>query len=404
MIRIKFMNARQLLLITIFLFLNSCQLPANEANLSHKAFQRLGQTIHLMIDRFAEAGAYVSKGNLNVKVGPPVFSKDFRKMQMRITGYQKLPISALKHRAIRFFFAETPLPPRKECVGFLKVFPPANHETLAATSIINLPYRLDLEVNLQQCVFIAAKAGINFALNETKLLEDQKLLLPLQKINNAEFRKLLEKFFPAMCRFTLNKGIDKTLDTALSIGSGKPQSLLLSVGLDDFFSFAALAAIHGGKHVAAQQLKNLAAGSAGVALSAMVVPIPVVGEMAIGAFLVSLAIKNAPGVIDWSIQEFQRGIFRDRLGKATMYLMGKYPPGRFQVEWLQKQVGKEAEKDEFATLHKILFFLRLQPTSVRSPWKKVLASFAKPVAAKVSVGDSFKAERYLSVIRFLETN
>jgi len=55
-----------------------------------------------------------------------------------------------------------------------------------------------------------------------------------------------------------------------------------------------------------------------------VLPVPIIGEVALGAILVSLAVKNAPGLLAWGVKEFQKGIFRDRLGKATMHLMGKY--------------------------------------------------------------------------------
>ncbi|MEW6710402.1 MAG: hypothetical protein AB1403_11320 [Candidatus Riflebacteria bacterium] len=391
-------------LLLVLVLACTVQLPAQQTRISDAGFKRLGQIIHLFFDRFGEAATYVGKGNFSAKVGSPVFSRDCRKMQIRITGAQKMSIEAARHRIIRFFHAETPLPPRSEYVGFFRVFPPANLDKIEAGGKINLPYRLDLEVNLQQCVLIAAKSGINFALDQSKILESDKLLVPLQKIKNDEFRGQLEKLFPGMCRFLLNKGLDKVLNTALSSGQNKPQALIMSVGMDDFLAFVAYASVQAGKVVVEQQVKNLAAGAAGAAISAIVIPVPVVGEVALGAILVSLAVKNAPNLLSWGIAEFQKGMFRDRLGKATMYLMGKYPPGRSQVDWLIRQIKGEAARDDFTTLHKTLFFLRLQPVSVRRPWKKVLSSFAEPVQAQLEAGSSFKAERYLAIIRFLQSN
>lgn len=266
-----------------------------------------------------------------------------------------------------------------------------------------MPFRLDLEVNLQQCVIIAAKSGISFAIEESKLLESDRLLFPLKKIPNEQFRVFLEKLFPGLCRFIADGAVDKALKVALSSGKDKPQAAMMFLGADDFLSFASFAAIQGGKFVVARQLQNLAAGAAGAAISSIVLPVPVIGELALGAMLVSLAVKNTPDLLSWSIKEFQKGLFRDRLGKATMYLMGQYPPGRAQILWFEKQINAEAGNDDFTTLHKTLFFLRLQPPSVRRPWKKVLGNFAIPVARQVETGKSFKAERYLSIIRYLES-
>jgi len=123
--------------------------------------------------------------------------------------------------------------------------------------------------------------------------------------------------------------------------------------------------------------------------------------VAIGAVLVNLAITNAPGLINWSVEEFKKGVFRDRLGKATMNLMGKYPPGNSQVRWFEDQVKTEAAKDDYSTLHRILFFLRLQPLNVRKPWKPALKYYVAPVARQAEKNASFKAERYLSIINYL---
>ncbi|EKD83214.1 MAG: hypothetical protein ACD_39C00814G0001 [uncultured bacterium] len=84
-----------------------------------------------------------------------------------------------------------------------------------------------------------------------------------------------------------------------------------------------------------------------------------------------------------------------------MYLMGKYPPGKGQVQWFEDQVKAETAKDDYSTLHRILFFLRLQPFQVRKPWKQAIKFYAPPVARQVEQRQSFKAERYLSIINYL---
>lgn len=165
--------------------------------------------------------------------------------------------------------------------------------------------------------------------------------------------------------------------------------------------FAAYIGIEICKHIAAQQVKTLAMGTAGAALSAVTLPIPVIGQVAVGAMLVNLAITNAPGLINWSVEEFRKGVFRDRLGKATMYLMGKYPPGKAQVSWFDNQVKAEAGKDDYSTLHRILFFLRLQPLNVRKPWKQAIKFYVPPVARQAEQKQSFNAERYLSILNYL---
>lgn len=377
---------------------------AQNVNLSSKAFARLGQAVHIFFDRFAEAATYISKGNFTAKVSKPDFSRDNRKMRLRIAGIQKLPAGIVRHKVVRFFYNETPMPYRSEYAGFLRVFPPVSLEKVTDKTPVKLGYRIDLEINLQECVKIAARSGINFAIDKSGLLESEKLLLPLKKIENKEFQNLLAKLFPSLCNFALNRGINKTLDLILSAGSGKPQSAFKAVGMDDFVSFVTFAAMQGGQYVIAQQVSNLAAGAAGAAVSTIVLPVPIIGEVALGAILVSLAVKNAPALLAWGVKEFQKGIFRDRLGKATMHLMGKYPPGRHQIVWFEKQIRSEAQKDDYQTLHRLLFFLRLQPLSVRRPWKKVLNSYAQIIETRVENADSFKAERYLAVIRFLQGN
>jgi len=130
------------------------------AKISDRAFERLGLTIACLFERFGDAAINAGRGNFVASFERPKFSRDYRKMRLKITGMQKMPVEAVKHKVTRFFFAETPLPPRKECVGFFRVFPPENLEELAAGSPVSLVYRLDLEINLQECVMIAAKAGI----------------------------------------------------------------------------------------------------------------------------------------------------------------------------------------------------------------------------------------------------
>ncbi|KAF1083523.1 MAG: hypothetical protein GQF41_0301 [Candidatus Rifleibacterium amylolyticum] len=379
---------------------HSAHLPAQDTpKLSDKAFERLGQAITCVFERLSQAGISAGKGNFTAGVEKPKFSRDYRKMRLKITGMQRMPVEAVKHKVPRFFFAETPLPPRKECVGFFRLFPPENLEQLPAGSPVSLVYRLDLEINLQECVFIAAKAGVNFAIAESGILESEKLLIPIKKISNEKLRAILERFFPKLVQLVVNKGTSNILNDLLSAGNG--QNVLRFAGIAELGPFAAYIGIEICKHIAAQQVKTMAMGSAGAALSAVTLPIPVIGQVAVGAMLVNLAITNAPGLINWSVEEFRKGVFRDRLGKATMYLMGKYPPGKAQVSWFDNQVKAEAGKDDYSTLHRILFFLRLQPLDVRKPWKQAIKFYVPPVARQAEQKQSFKAERYLSILNYL---
>lgn len=376
-------------------------LAENSVKLSDKAFERLGQTIACLFERLGEVGINVGKGTFTASFNKPFFSRDYRKMRLKITGMQKMPVEAVKHKVTRFFFTETPLPPRKECVGFFRLFPPENLADMPAGTPVSLVYRLDLEINLQECVLIAAKAGVNFAIEESRILESDKLFVPIRKISDHNLRLLLERFFPKMVQLIVNKGTHNLLNGVLSAGNTR-ESVLRSVGIDQLAPFAIFAAIEISKYVAADLVKNMAMGSAGAALSTITLPVPVVGQVAVGAMLVNLAITNAPGLINWSVDEFKKGIFRDRLGKATMHLMGKYPPGIAQVRWFEDQVKSEAAKDDYSTLHRILFFLRLQPLNVRKPWKQALKAYVSPVSGQAQQGQSFKAERYLSIINFLQ--
>lgn len=375
-------------------------LADTSAKISDRAFERLGLTIACLFERLGDAAINAGRGNFVASFERPKFSRDYRKMRLKITGMQKMPVEAVKHKVTRFFFAETPLPPRKECVGFFRVFPPENLEELSAGSPISLVYRLDLEINLQECVMIAAKAGISFAIEESGILESEKLLIPVRKISNDNLRLLLERFFPKMVRIVVNKGTDNILSSFLSAGSTR-ENILRSAGIDQLAPFTVFAAIEITKYLAAQQVKNLALGATGAALSTIIIPMPVIGQVAIGAMLVNLAITNTPGLINWSVEEFQKGVFRDRLGKATMHLMGRYPPGSSQVRWFENQVKSEAANDDYSTLHRILFFLRLQPMNVRKPWKPALKNYVAPVARQADKNASFKAERYLSIINYL---
>lgn len=384
----------------IFMAPGSGLMAENSANLSDKAFEKLGLTISYLFERLGSAGISAARGNFVAGFDKPRFSRDFRKMRLKVTGLQRMPVEAVKHKATRFFFTETPLPPRTECVGFFRLFPPENLQELPAGSTVSLVYRLDLEINLQECVKIAAKAGINFAIAESGILESEKLLAPIKKITNDNLSILLERFFPKVVQLIVNKGTDSLLDGFLSAGKSR-ENILRYVGIDQLAPFTIFAAIEICKFVAAQQVKNLAMGTAGAALSTIVIPVPVIGQVAVGAMLVNLAITNAPGLINWSIDEFQKGVFRDRLGKATMHLMGKYPPGIAQIRWFENQVKAEAAKDDYSTLHRILFFLRLQPVPVRKPWKQALKLYVAPVSGQLKRSESFKAERYLSIINYL---
>ncbi|PKL39429.1 MAG: hypothetical protein CVV41_21130 [Candidatus Riflebacteria bacterium HGW-Riflebacteria-1] len=377
----------------------TCLLAQDSPKLSDKAFARLGQAIAFLFERLGQAGITAGKGNFTASFDKPKFSRDYRKMRLQVTGMQRMPVEAVKHKVTRFFFTETPLPPRKECVGFFRLFPPENLDELPAGAPVSLVYRLDLEINLQECVLIAAKAGVSFAIEESGIFESEKLLVPLKKISNENLRAILERFFPKLVQLAVNKGTGYLLNSFLSAGNG--QNILRISGIGELGPFATYIGIEICKHIAAQQVKALAMGSAGAALSAITLPMPVIGQVAVGAMLVNLAITNAPGLINWSVEEFRKGVFRDRLGKATMNLMGKYPPGKSQVKWFEDQVKAEVARDEYSTLHRILFFLRLQPLNVRKPWQQTLKFYVPPVARQAQQKQSFKAERYLSIINYL---
>ncbi|PKL46824.1 MAG: hypothetical protein CVV42_15080 [Candidatus Riflebacteria bacterium HGW-Riflebacteria-2] len=392
--------ARAIFLLCIFFIGSAPYLLAQDApKLSDKAFARMGQAITYLFERLGQAAITAGKGNFTASFDKPNFSRDYRKMRLQITGMQKMPVEAVKHKVTRFFFTETPLPPRKECVGFFRLFPPENLDKLPAGAPISLVYRLNLEINLQECVLIAAKTGVNFAIEESGILASEKLLIPIKKISNENLRAILERFFPKLVQLAVNKGTGNLLNSFLSAGNG--QNILRVSGIGELGPFATYIGIEICKHVAAQQVKNLAMGSAGAALSAVTLPMPVIGQVAVGAMLVNLAITNSPGLINWSVEEFRKGVFRDRLGKATMNLMGKYPPGKAQVSWFDKQVKAEATKDDYSTLHRILFFLRLQPLHVRKPWKQAIKFYVPPVARQAEQRQSFKAERYLSILNYL---
>ncbi len=399
---VKSQRSAELFLILLLCTTIVTPLSAETVKLSDRAFERLGQAIFAFSQKLSEALISTGHGNFVASFDQPKFSRDYRKMRLKVTGMQRMPAESARHKVTRFFFTETPLPPRKECVGFFRLFPPENLDELASDAPVSMVYRLDLEINLQECVLIAAKAGISFAIEETGVLESEKLLVPVRKISNENARMLLERFFPKVVQLAVNKGTDSLLNSFLSTGSDR-ESVLKYAGIEQLAPFAVFATVEITKYLAAQQVKNLAMGATGAALSTIVIPMPVIGQVAIGAILVNLAITNAPGLINWSVEEFKKGVFRDRLGKATMNLMGKYPPGNSQVRWFEDQVKAEAAKDDYSTLHRILFFLRLQPMNVRKPWKPALKYYVAPVVRQAEKNASFKAERYLSIINYLLT-
>jgi hypothetical protein len=87
------------LLVLIAFWAGSLSLLAQESKVSDIGFKRLGQIIHLFFDRFAEAATYVGKGNFSANVAKPVFSRDFRKMQLRMKEW----ISFITKPACRTF-------------------------------------------------------------------------------------------------------------------------------------------------------------------------------------------------------------------------------------------------------------------------------------------------------------
>ncbi|MBF0407665.1 MAG: hypothetical protein HQM10_09945 [Candidatus Riflebacteria bacterium] len=360
-------------------------------------FQNLGKAILTGIAKVLDVMNNLGKTNFHAKVEQSSFLPDGKKMRILITGSVSMKAKTMKHGVIKRFSSETPLPDRKECIGFLKMNFPQNLESVDQNQVLSSTFNLDIEVNLEACLKISvltlAGAGINSAISKVPDFCPANV----EKIAPKNVQLILEKFFPKVIEFLTGRSTSIAFDEFITLGQIQSRKFLSAIGIDEILGFtfnlsaglakdAATAAIKGGMIAAA--------GSAALAT-------PLIGNFAIGALMVVVADRVANVVLDVGLFIYEKGRYRDRFTKIDWFFKGQYPAGVWDTEWLEKQVSKEVKSESFKTIQELIFFLKRLPPENRNNWKSLIDKVKSPLKFKIQQDNSWGSEKFLGMLEIL---
>ncbi len=320
------------------------------------------------------------------------------KLILTIDGHIALPGNFVNHGLKKWFPNETPLPQRPECRAFIKMkFPAEGAPELQGRNPVRVPFRIDAEVKVDQCLKILAMMGMGMAIEQVDLIPVAKVSQLLAQVPSEHVRTVLQKFFPSLDNFLLKKLSSNFFDQLLKQGHVSGQAMLTSIGVGDFLGFLLGFGVGIAESAALAGVTNAAQLGVGAAIITM----PGVGNVAVGAMLVVVSARLTQAAFTLGKEVVEWGIWRDRFAKIEGYLQGSWSPGKAQADWLEKQVAYEAARDDFSAVHRLIMHLRAMPLLRRAWFKEYMQTLRVPIARQAEAKQSFVAQKYTAIIDVL---
>lgn len=394
------MKYRSLLARMVLIFLCMASMPPcnGQTNAtSAPMFERAGKGILFGLQRMFLVINQAGRGEFQVKLSSSAFSDENTRLKLVIDGNLNVIGWTLKYWIAKLFPNETPLPQRPECRGFLKFHLPADLSNIADADVVNVAFTTTLEVKVDECIRMIGMAVVGSGLSHVRLFESDAFLQILNQIPQAQVQYVMKKFFPSLFNFLTRRSAKKFFDEIQLDGKVTGSRIMAHIGLNEITGFA----VNFGLGLARNAAVGAAQGAVGVGVGAAVCSLPVFGNIALGAVLVAITGKTVDSLLDFGLNAFEAGMYRDRFAKIEGWLLGTFSPGVNQAEWLEKQVAAEAQKDDYSSIQRLVIYIQRVPPLKRGFWEPYVNKLRAPLEFRARQEGSWIAQKYLGMLDVL---
>jgi len=364
---------------------------------SEQMHERAGKGILFGLQRIFLVINQAGQGEFQVKLSSTAFSEGNTRLKLVIGGNLNVIGWTAKYWIAKLFPTEMPLPPRPECRGFLKVHLPEGLSGIADAAVVNLGFTVTLEVKVDECIRMIGMAVVGSGLSRVGLFESDAFLQILNQIPQAQIQYVTKKFFPKLFNFLARRSAKKFFDELLLDGQVTGSRIMTHIGLGEITGFA----VNFGLGLARNAAVAGAQGAVGASVGAAVCSLPMFGNIALGAVLVAITGKAVDSLLDFGMNAFEAGMYRDRFAKIEGWLLGTFSPGENQAEWLEQQVAAEAQKDDYSSIQRLVIYIQRVPPLKRGFWEPYVAKLRAPLEFKARQEGSWIAQKYLGILDVL---
>ncbi len=364
---------------------------------SEQMHERAGKGILFGLQRIFLVINQAGQGEFQVKLSSTAFSEGNTRLKLVIGGNLNVIGWTAKYWIAKLFPTEMPLPPRPECRGFLKVHLPEGLSGIADAAVVNLGFTVTLEVKVDECIRMIGMAVVGSGLSRVGLFESDAFLQILNQIPQAQIQYVTKKFFPKLFNFLARRSAKKFFDELLLDGQVTGSRIMTHIGLGEITGFA----VNFGLGLARNAAVAGAQGAVGASVGAAVCSLPMFGNIALGAVLVAITGKAVDSLLDFGMNAFEAGMYRDRFAKIEGWLLGTFSPGENQAEWLEQQVAVEAQKDDYSSIQRLIIYIQRIPPLKRGFWEPFVAKLRVPLEFRARQEGSWIAQKYLGILDVL---
>ncbi|MBP7634411.1 hypothetical protein KBA41_09565 [Candidatus Ozemobacteraceae bacterium] len=360
-------------------------------------FERAGKGILFGLQRIFLVINQAGQGDFQVKLSSSAFSEGNKRLKLVIDGKLNVIGWTVKYWIAKLFPNEMPLPQRPECRGFLKFHLPGGLSGIADAAVVNLGFTTTLEVKVDECIRMIGMAVVGSGLSRVGLFESDAFLQILNQIPQAQVKYVTKKFFPKLFNFLARRSAKKFFDELLLDGQVTGSRIMTHIGLGEITGFA----VNFGLGLARNAAVAAAQGAVGAGVGAAVCSLPMFGNIALGAVLVAITGKAVDSLLDFGMNAFEAGMYRDRFAKIEGWLLGTFSPGEHQAEWLEQQVTAEAQKDDYSSIQRLVIYIQRVPPLKRGFWESYVAKLRVPLEFRARQEGSWIAQKYLGILDVL---
>ncbi|MFZ2957658.1 MAG: hypothetical protein WA705_12270 [Candidatus Ozemobacteraceae bacterium] len=365
--------------------------------LTAQVHERAGKGILFGLQKVFQTVNQAGGDDFKINLTSSKFSSENTHLQLQIDGSMNALGWTTRVWLIKYFSTEMPLPQRPECRGFLKFILPADTKSIADNAVVQTKFTCTLDVKVDECLKIIGMAIVGTGLSHLTVFQSDAFLQILDRIPQQNVQIVLQKFFPRMFSFLAKRSAKKFFDELQLDGQVTGIRILTQIGLDEITGFS----MSFGLGLAQSAAVGCVQGAVGVGVGAAVCTMPFFGNVAVGAIIVAITGKTADSLINFGINSFEAGLYRDRFAKIEGWLLGTYSPGVNQADWLVKQVATEAKKDDYSSLQRLVIHIQRVSPLKRGFWQPYVNKLRSPVEFQARQDGSWVAQKYLGILDVL---
>ncbi|MBF0407145.1 MAG: hypothetical protein HQM10_07320 [Candidatus Riflebacteria bacterium] len=355
---------------------------------------KTGLIIELTIKKVAQTLSMSSMGNFHAFVASSSFRPGYKKMDFVIVGYKVFSGKGLSKKAEKYLSQDFPLPPRKDFRGFVK-YSPSLEPVDSKSSRLN--FKLNLEVDIGEAIKTASLAGINLSISALTYYSADMFL---QSIQLQPIQNLIKKLFPKCIKLVTGKATSSSVDEIIETGTISRERLLGNISIDEVLDFSIKLGISFACFIVTSATQGAVISSVAMAT----LPIPVIGNVAMGALLGVIVSRTAAISVNVGLKYLHSKYVIIKFKRINRCLKEGSVYYEDLLYWLRENIAKETKKDEYRTIHKLLQFLRIKPVEEQRKWREILLTI-RPILEFQSIQESsWIASRYISLLDLIVSN